>query len=122
MVRDLDMDVEVVPCPIVRESDGLAMSSRNVRLSAAQRLQAPLLNGALVAAREAVQEGERDAAAVQDVVRSVLAEATLGQIDYVEVVKKDDLSPVTAVKGECLVALAVRFGDTRLIDNITVVG
>jgi pantoate--beta-alanine ligase len=122
MVRDLDMDVEIVPCPIVREPDGLAMSSRNVRLTAEQRSQAPLLHRALISARKALQEGERDAVTLQNVVRSVLAEATLGQVDYVEVVDKGDLSPVTAVKGDCLLALAVRFGDTRLIDNITLSG
>jgi len=121
MLQDLDMDVEIVACPIVREADGLAISSRNVRLTAEQRAQAPLLYRGLAAASEALQSGERDATVLQGLARSVLAEATLGRVDYVEVVTKDDLSPVKAVKGECLVAVAVWFGDTRLIDNITVV-
>lgn len=122
MACDLDLAVEIVPCPTVREADGLAMSSRNARLTTKQREQAPLLYRALLAARERVHGGERDAAVLAGAVRSALAEATLGRIDYVEIVSKAGLAPVTTVRGECLVALAVWFGDTRLIDNITVVG
>lgn len=120
MVRDLDFMVEIVPCPIVREPDGVAMSSRNVRLTEDQRAQAPLLWGALCAVDQGVRSGERDPTVLRHLARSVLAQATLGRVDYVEIVKKDDLTPVTKVTDDCLVALAVLFGDTRLIDNITV--
>jgi pantoate--beta-alanine ligase len=122
MVRDLDMEVEIVPCRIVREADGLAMSSRNVLLEAEERTQAPLLYQGLVAAQEAFARGERDARALESRVRSVLARATLARVDYVEVVSKTDLSAVESVEEECLVASAVWFGDTRLIDNITIGG
>lgn len=120
MVRDLDMRVEIVPCPTVREADGLAMSSRNSRLTPPQRKQAPVLYRALTAARELVREGERDSAVVDGAIRSVLTEAPLGEVEYVEIVRADDLTPVDTIGGECLVALAVRFGDTRLIDNMRV--
>jgi len=122
MARDLNLAVEIVPCPTVREADGLALSSRNARLTAEQRQEAPVLYRALLAARELLHGGERDAAVLDGTVRSVLAEATLGRIDYVEIVNKADLSPVVTVRGECLIAVAVWFGDTRLIDNITLAG
>jgi pantoate--beta-alanine ligase len=120
MVRDLNIRTDIVPCPIVREADGLAMSSRNVRLSAKARTQAPLLYKALIAARALVVAGERSAAALERLIRTALVEAPLGEIDYVEIVRVDDLSPVADLEGECLIALAVRFGDVRLIDNVRV--
>jgi pantoate--beta-alanine ligase len=120
MVRDLDFAVEIVPCPTVREPDGVAMSSRNIRLTENQRAQAPLLWQALSAVDEGVQSGELDATVLLHAARAVLAQASLGRVDYIEIVNKDDLTPVTKVTGDCLVALAVLFGDTRLIDNITV--
>jgi pantoate--beta-alanine ligase len=120
MVRDLNTRTEIVPCPIVREADGLAMSSRNVRLSAEARAQAPLLYRALSAARTLVDSGERSAAALERIIRTAVAEAPLGEIDYVEIVRVADLSPVADVEGACLIALAVRFGDVRLIDNVRV--
>ncbi len=122
MARDLDMGVEIVACPTVREADGLAMSSRNVRLTPAQRAQAPLLYRALADAKKLVQDGERDADVLCRVMRSILAEASLGELDYLEIVRADDLTPVAAIEGDCLVAVAVRFGGTRLIDNIRVTG
>lgn len=122
MARDLDLAVEIVPCPTMREPDGLAMSSRNTRLTPEQRAQAPVLNRALEAAKQLVLEGERDAAVLDAAVRSTLAEAELARVDYVEIVRADDLTRVSAVEGRCLVAVAVWFGDTRLIDNITVAG
>jgi pantoate--beta-alanine ligase len=120
MVRDLNVRTEIVPCPIVREADGLAMSSRNVRLTPAARAQAPALYRALGAARCAVAAGERSAAALDGIIRTVLADAPMGEIDYVAIVRADDLVPVTTIRGECLLALAVRFGDVRLIDNVRV--
>jgi pantoate--beta-alanine ligase len=120
MVRDLDMPVDIVPCPTVREADGLAMSSRNVRLTPEERAQAPALYRALSAAKEQVAGGERDAGAVDQAVRHILSQASLGVIDYVEVVDAGTLAPISVLAGECLIALAVRFegSGTRLIDNI----
>jgi pantoate--beta-alanine ligase len=120
MVRDLDLEVQIVPCPTVREADGLALSSRNARLSVEAREQAPVLYRALVRAKELVQGGERSAAALERAVQAILADAPLGRVDYVEIVRRADLSPVALLEGECLVAVAVWFGDTRLIDSITV--
>lgn len=117
MTRDLDLGIDIVVCPTVREADGLAMSSRNVYLTPEERAQAPMLRRALVAAEEAVAAGERRAAAIMARVREVLAQATLGRIDYVDVVDTDLLQPVEEIGAEALLALAVYFGKTRLIDN-----
>ncbi len=122
MVIDLAMPVTVVPCATVREADGLAMSSRNVRLTPQERAQAPALYRALTAARDSVAGGERDAGAVERLMRRVLSEAALGVIDYVEIVHARTLAPAAAVEGETLIAVAVRFNGsgTRLIDNVRV--
>jgi pantoate--beta-alanine ligase len=120
MVRDLDMRLEIVACPTVRESDGLAMSSRNVRLSPAERAQAPMLYRALTATRTAVENGERDAGRVKAGICADLADADLATIDYVAIVDAEDLTPVETIVGPCLVALAVFFGTVRLIDNIMI--
>jgi pantoate--beta-alanine ligase len=121
MARDLDLRVRIIPCPTVREADGLAMSSRNIRLSPEERAQAPALFGALGAARDLVLQGERDAAQLEGAMRSILAaEAPLGRVDYVEIVRADNLTPLSSVAGDCVVAVAVWFGGTRLIDNIRV--
>ena len=120
MVVDLDLGVDVVVCPIVREPDGLAMSSRNVYLTPAERTQAPALHRALRLAEGGIAAGERDAGVVTATVLGVLAEAPLGRVDYVEVVAADDLRPVDVIAGDVLVAVAVRFGTTRLIDNVMV--
>jgi len=120
MVRDLDMRVRIVPCPTVREADGLAMSSRNARLTPEHRAQAPVLHRALSAARDLVQAGEQDATSLDAAIRSILSEAPTGEVDYVEIVDADDLTSIDALEGEGLIALAVRFGDVRLIDNIRV--
>lgn len=120
MASDLDLGVDVVVCPIVREPDGLAMSSRNVYLTAEERAQAPTLYRALREAEAAMAAGERDAAAVRATVMGVLAEAPHGKVDYVEVVSTAALQPVDVIAGEVLVAVAVWFGATRLIDNVVV--
>jgi pantoate--beta-alanine ligase len=122
MVRDLNMRLEIVPCPTVREPDGLAMSSRNVRLSPAERAQAPVLYRALTAARVAVENGERDAERLKAGICAALADAELAKIDYVEIVDSETLRPVAFVNRPVLVALAVFFGAVRLIDNVTVMG
>lgn len=122
MVRDLNMPLEIVRCPTVREPDGLAMSSRNQRLTSEERAQAPLLFSVLTRARESIASGVRDALSVRNTIHSLLAQATLGEVDYVEIVRADDLAPVANIEGECLIALAVHFrtSGTRLIDNIRV--
>lgn len=117
MVEDLDQGLEIVVCPTVRESDGLALSSRNVFLSAPERAQAPVLHGALDYAERLVAAGERDAASLVAAVRARLAAAPLGRLDYVSVVDSANLQPVENLQGEALLALAVWFGKTRLIDN-----
>lgn len=120
MVQDLNIPVGLVGCPTVREPDGLAMSSRNPYLTAQEREQAPALYRALQAAEAAIDEGVRDVAAIRHVMVKLLAEATLGDVDYVEIVGMDDLLPVREIDGECFIAVAVRFGGTRLIDNAIV--
>ena len=125
MTEELGFGVEVVGHPIVREPDGLAMSSRNRFLSPEERRQSVVLSRALRAAEAAVAMGERDAAALAGAMRAQVATAPLAQIDYAEVVDADALQPVTALSaqgdsgGRYLAALAVRFGGTRLIDNTT---
>ncbi len=119
MVRDLDVPVEIVGCPIVREADGLAKSSRNSYLSVPERRAAPVLYRALCRGRELLEQGERDADRVARAVREVLEQEPLARIDYVSVVDAGSLQPVSAVERDVLVALAVYIGNTRLIDNIT---
>ncbi len=118
MARNLDFPVEIIACPTVREADGLALSSRNARLSPDERAQAPVLYRALTAAGERVRAGERDAATLDRSIREVLKEAPLAVVDYVEIVGADNLRPVARLSGEVVMALAVRFGETRLIDNL----
>lgn len=121
MVRDLDLAVQIVPAPILREPDGLAMSSRNRYLSAAERANALCLRRALDQAEEAFRRGERDAAALRDALRARLAAVPGARVDYVEVVDAASLQPVATLGEGTLVALAVWMGATRLIDN-TVLG
>lgn len=120
MVRDLDFPVEVVDCPTVREADGLALSSRNTYLSPEERAQAPVLYRALREVERLVQTGETQVSELVAAARAVLAKAPLAQVEYVEIVDAESLEPVARVEGPCLVALAVRFGDTRLIDNVLI--
>jgi pantoate--beta-alanine ligase len=117
VVRDLDAPVEIVVCPTVREPDGLALSSRNRYLDADQRRNAVVLNRALVEAEAAIRAGERDAAAVQRMMADRIAATPGAVLDYAAVVDADSLAPLQRVAGDVLLALAVRFGDTRLIDN-----
>ena len=117
MVADLSMPIDVVPCPIVREADGLAMSSRNVYLTAEERAQAPLLRRALDAGLAAIAGGERDPAAVEAVMREVLAGATHGTVGYAVAVPADTLVGSGPLRGEVRLLLAVKFSKARLIDN-----
>lgn len=117
MVRDMDMPLQVVVCPIVREADGLAMSSRNVYLTPEERSQAPVIHQALLAARRAVQDGEIVSEHLQNLIRRTIEKASAARIEYVEIVETELLQPAAVLKGEILMAVAVRFGRTRLIDN-----
>ena len=116
LVRDLDMPVRIVACPIVREPDGLAMSSRNVYLDAAARVQATALNRALDAAEAAVARGETDADAVLVAAGAVLAEAGI-EPEYLELRSPEDLRALDRVDGGALLAVAAHVGTARLIDN-----
>ena len=118
MAADLDFAVEIVVCPIVREPDGLAMSSRNVYLSPEERRAAPVLYRALRAAATAYEAGARTGAALREAVSAVLAAETLASVDYVSAADPETLAEVDEVASRLLVSLAVRFGATRLIDNI----
>lgn len=117
MATDLDTGIEIVGAPIVREPDGVAMSSRNAYLTADERLAARCLSRGLTAAREAVSGGAREATAILGPVRAVLAAEPLARIDYLELVDIDRLEPVPDLANSALLALAVFIGRTRLIDN-----
>jgi pantoate--beta-alanine ligase len=117
MARDLALPTEVIACPTVREPDGLALSSRNVHLSPAERAAAPVLHRALLAARDAHARGERSAEALRSLMRDVIAAEPLADIDYVSVADGMSLAELEVVDGPALLSLAVRFGATRLIDN-----
>lgn len=118
MVQDLNFPVEIVVCPIVREPDGLAMSSRNVYLRPDERQAATVLYRALGAARQAFAAGERDADALRAVLSSTLAAEPLAREEYVSVADPDTLDELAQVDGRALLSLAVRVGKTRLIDNL----
>jgi len=117
MALDLAIPTEVIACPTVRESDGLALSSRNVHLSPAERAAAPVLRAALVAARDRWGAGERSADALRDVMYERLTAEPLASVEYVSVADAATLAELNEVEGPALLSLAVRFGDTRLIDN-----
>jgi pantoate--beta-alanine ligase len=117
MAIDLAIPTEVIACPTVREADGLALSSRNVHLSPAERGAAPVLRRALLAAREAWEGGERSGEALRERMRAQLREEPLAEVDYVSVADAATLAELDRVEGTALLSLAVRFGSTRLIDN-----
>ncbi len=117
MVRDLDVPVEVVGMPIVREPDGLAMSSRNVYLLPEQRQAALVLSRSLRLAEETYAAGERDATAIRNRMTALISAEPLASIDYVSVADAESLGELSRIDRPALVLLAVRFGATRLIDN-----
>lgn len=116
VVRDLDLDVRIEACPIVREPDGLAMSSRNVYLDPDARAQAAALSRALDAAKAVLAAGERDGESIRSVARAVLAEASI-DVEYLELRDAETLQPVTRVDRDALLLVAARVGAARLIDN-----
>ena len=117
MVRDLNMNVDIVGCPIIREADGLAKSSRNTYLSPEERQAALVLSRAIKAGKAMVQSGEKDGEKVLDEMKRIISEEPLARIDYVEMVKWDTIEVHHRVDGPVLVAIAVFIGKTRLIDN-----
>lgn len=121
MVRDLDIPVTVIGAPIVREADGLAMSSRNAYLAEEERAVAPAIRKGLVKLAEMVKNGERGVDVLMDFLRSDYAAAMPeAQADYIEIVDPDTVQPVDGIAGPVLTAVAVRVGKTRLIDNILI--
>jgi pantoate--beta-alanine ligase len=120
MIRDLNFDIELVRCPIVREPDGVAMSSRNSYLSAEERRAATILRRSLVAAGKRIKEGARDGAAIARELREAIETEPLARVDYAEVVDAESLAPLGRIHGAALLAVAVRIGRARLIDNLVV--
>jgi len=120
MVKDLDFDLQVVACPIKRETDGLAMSSRNTYLSARQRADAVVLFQSLTEAQQMIAGGERSASAVVRSIETRIKPVQDAIIDYISVVDAKTLADMERLEGEILIALAVKFGKTRLIDNIRI--
>jgi pantoate--beta-alanine ligase len=118
MARDLNLDSEIVVCPVVREPDGLALSSRNAYLSAEERQAAGVLYGALDAAKSELAAGVRDALELQTSLRRKLDSERLARVDYAEVVDAETFEPVVRVSTPCYILLAVFMGKTRLIDNL----
>ena len=119
-VRDLNFPVEIAACPIVREADGLAKSSRNTYLNPEERKAALILSQSLKKGQEAIEQGERDSQKVIDIIRENLQTEPLARIDYVEVVDFENIQRTPVIEGETLVAIAVYIGKTRLIDNFIV--
>jgi pantoate--beta-alanine ligase len=118
MVRDLNFDVEIVACPIVREADGLAMSSRNAYLDPQERRQALVLHGSLMRVKQLVESGERDVERLKSAGREEIAREGAVRLDYFEIVDPESLDPVSDVGKGVLVAVAAYVGRTRLIDNL----
>lgn len=118
MVRDLDFPIEIIGVPTVREEDGLAASSRNQYLRGAEREEAAVLHRALISARESVRAGRTAAGTIVRAAREMIEEAPLARVDYVELVDADNLEPIDEANANALLAVAVFFGQTRLIDNM----
>lgn len=118
-VRDLNIDIEIIGCPIIREEDGLAKSSRNTYLSKEERQAALILSQSLNLAKDAINSGERNSSVVIDIISNNIKKEPLAKIDYIEVVDSLSMKPVKTIEKSVLVAIAVYIGKTRLIDNFT---
>ncbi len=118
MVKDLNMPLEIVACPTIREADGLAMSSRNTYLTPEQRRGAPVLYRALLLAKDMVAKGEWDAGAIRKAMTELIQKEPLAVVDYVSLADNETLKEIHRVKLPSLVSMAVKFGKTRLIDNV----
>lgn len=122
MVRDLNFGIEIVGCPIVREGDGLAKSSRNTYLNRQERLAAVVLSSAIRCGEKMIREGEKKKERIIHVMKLMIEAEPLAKIDYIEIVKWDNLEPVELIEGPVLAAIAVYIGNTRLIDNFIYTG
>ena len=120
MAKDLNLDSEIVVCPIEREADGLAMSSRNVYLQPSDRQSATVLHRALQAAQLLLQNGTRDALSLQSAMRGVLEEESRAKVDYAEIVDAQTFESLTHINRKAYVLIAAKFGETRLLDNVLV--
>ena len=120
MTRDLNFDVEIVGCPIIREDDGLAKSSRNTYLSPIERKAAVVLSKAIFAGEKMAREGITDALTIKATMMAILKSEVLANVEYVELVDFDTLQDVETITGPILCAIAVRIGKTRLIDNFII--
>lgn len=118
MVRDLNFDVDIIACELIREEDGLAMSSRNVYLNKEERSQALILSKSLLGVKELFLNGEKNSSKLIEYLVSQLNTKDLAEIDYIEILDAKNLKEIDFIDRKALVALAVRFGNTRLIDNI----
>ena len=118
MVRDLNFHIEIIGAPTVRESDGLACSSRNQYLTVTERRQAPVLRAALMEGARLAAGGEQSALVIIAAARNLINASPLARVEYLELVEADTLRPIEIVQSNSLMALAVFFGQTRLIDNI----
>ena len=121
MVQDLNMPVAVIPVPILRDADGLALSSRNVYLGLEERAAAPVLHRALQSSREMIEAGERNPIAVKEAAARILAAEKLVRLEYFEIVDPVEAQPVSHITGEVRIAGAIWIGKTRLIDNVPAV-
>ena len=117
MVNDLNFNLEIVGCPIIREADGLAKSSRNTYLNPEERQAALILSKSLERGRELIEAGEKDTAVIKKAITDMIETEPLAKIDYVEIVDWNTLEPVDTIEGPVLNAIAVYIGKTRLIDN-----
>lgn len=120
MVKDLNFDIEIIGCPIIRESDGLAKSSRNTYLNEEERKEALCLSRALNYAKKMIKDGEKDADMIKEKMIEIIDKEPLSKIDYVEIVDLNTLETVDTIDGEILCAVAVFIGKTRLIDNFII--
>ncbi len=121
MVRDLNFDITIVGCPIVREADGLALSSRNTYLNEEERKAALILNKSLTLGKEMIEAGEKNTAKVREAIIEHMETEPLAKVDYVEIVDAENLEPVETIDAPVLVATAVYIGKTRLIDNFVTI-
>ncbi|MBP2241349.1 pantoate--beta-alanine ligase [Cytobacillus eiseniae] len=118
LVNDFHFPIEIIPVPIVRENDGLAKSSRNVRLTEKEREQAPVLYESLLHAERLILEGERDPKMISSVIEGMITENSDGVIDYIEMYSYPMLKELPSLQGKVIIALAVKFSNVRLIDNL----
>lgn len=120
MVADLNFDIEIIGCPIIREADGLAKSSRNTYLNEEERKQAVILSQALKQGKELIEDGETRASVIKQIIRDKIETMPLARIDYVEIVDFKTFKDLDEIQGEVLAAVAVYIGKTRLIDNFII--